>query len=537
MSKHYDVAVLGAGVGALTAAALLARRSWRVLVLGQGYRPPLYSFDGLSLARRTFTLLAGSSPAWGRVLAELAQSQTFRRRIEPLDPMLQVLSPRRALDLPPDQELFAREVDREFPEVRRVVDELYANLARTNAAADAAFERDIMWPPGTFWERRETQRVASTLPHLDAEGPDFFAEFPREHDYRDVVETPARFASDLATELPTFALARLHGAWTRGVVRLPKGETDLVDFLVERVRAHGGETKLGDRASAIIAPRGKVTGVCIDGDEDVTGVQFVVSDLPAQAALDLVPGHRTSRRARTSMPELSIPEGRFIVSFVVKNAGVPEALAAEAFLLPNRRGETTRRPVVHLQRLDGLSGAPGTTLLVAEALLAERGLLRPGDAREAVVETVEQFLPFVERHYLLVDSPHDGRPLWDFRTGKRHDVDRLQLRAGGGSLEAEGMVPRWAVSGGDLPAGQRGGGARGEGLGGGGVKGAGVGALSGEAIRMPLTGAFGVGRSVLPALGQEGELLAAWSASRLITRTDHRKEKMRREMWSKVELG
>jgi choline dehydrogenase-like flavoprotein len=144
MSKHYDVAVLGAGIGALTAAALLARRSWRVLVLGQGHRPPFYTFDGLALARRTFTLLAGSSPAWGRVLAELAQSQTFRRRIEPLDPMLQVLSPKRALDLPPDQELFGREVDREFPEVRRVVDELYADLARTNAAADAAFERDVM---------------------------------------------------------------------------------------------------------------------------------------------------------------------------------------------------------------------------------------------------------------------------------------------------------------------------------------------------------------------------------------------------------
>jgi hypothetical protein len=41
----------------------------------------------------------------------------------------------------------------------------------------------------------------------------------------------------------------------------------------------------------------------------------------------------------------------------------------------------------------------------------------------------------------------------------------------------------------------------------------------------------------LPALGQEGELLAAWSAARLITRTDRRKEQMRREMWSKIELG
>jgi hypothetical protein len=513
MSKHYDVAVLGAGIGALTAAALLARRSWRVLVLGQGYRAPHYTFDGIALARRTFTLLAGSSPAWGRVLAELAQSQTFRRRIEPLDPMLQVLSPRRALDLPPDRDLFTREIDREFPEVRRVVDELYGDLARTNAAADAAFERDVMWPPGSFWERRETMRVASTLPHLDAERPDFFAEFPRDHDYRAVVETPASFASDLATDLPTFALARLHGAWTRGVLRLPKGEADLVDFLVERVCAHGGETKLLERASAIVAPRGKVTGIRIDGDDDVTGVQFVVTDLPAQATLDLVPAYRPPRRALTSMPELSIPEQRFVVSFVVKEDGVPEALAAEAFLMPNEKGVASRRPIVHLQRLDGLSGVPGTTLLVAEALLAERGLLRPGDAREAVVETVEQFLPFIERHYVLVDSPHDGRPLWDFRRGKRSDVERSRLRTGGGSLEAEPMLPRWTVSG------------------------SGFAGLSGEPIRTPLAGVFGVGRSVLPALGQEGELLAAWSASRLITRTDRRKERMRREMWSKVELG
>ena len=36
---------------------------------------------------------------------------------------------------------------------------------------------------------------------------------------------------------------------------------------------------------------------------------------------------------------------------------------------------------------------------------------------------------------------------------------------------------------------------------------------------------------------QEGELLAAWSAARMITRTDRLKEQMRRHMWSKVELG
>src|SRR5271166_289323 len=212
MSKHYDVAVLGAGIGALTTAALLARRSWRVLVLGQGWRPPAYGYDGVVLARRPFTFLAGSSPAWGRVLVELAQSQTFRRRTFPLDPMFQVLGPKLRLEVPPDLQLFGREIDRAYPEVRRVVDELYVELARTNAAADAAFERDLVWPPGRFWERRETERAAGALPHFGGRGgPPLLAEFPRDHDYRGIVDVPARFASH-SVDLPEFGVARLHAA-------------------------------------------------------------------------------------------------------------------------------------------------------------------------------------------------------------------------------------------------------------------------------------------------------------------------------------
>src|SRR5271154_4407487 len=213
MAKHYDVAVLGAGIGALSAAALLARRSWRVLVLGQGWLPSTYEHDGVRLARRPFTFLAGSSPAWGRVLVELAQSQTFRRRVIALDPMFQVLAPGLRLEVPPDVALFGREIDRAFPEVRRVVDELYAELARTNAAADAAFERDLVWPPGSFWERRETARFAASLPRLEGTGsPPLLTESPRDPESRAIVDVPPRFGSH-AVDLPDFAVARLHGAW------------------------------------------------------------------------------------------------------------------------------------------------------------------------------------------------------------------------------------------------------------------------------------------------------------------------------------
>ncbi len=521
MAKHYDVAVLGGGIGALAAAALLARRSWRVVVLGHGHRAATYAYDGIALARRSFTFLAAASPAWSRILVELAQSQTFRRRLMPLDPMLQVLGPDLRFALPPEPAGFAREIDREFPAVRRVVEDLYAELARAAVATDAAFDRDCVLPPGTFWERREVARVLSTVPHVGdgvhdasrvhAGGADaFLSELPRDHVYRTIVEVSARFASH-ACALPPFAVARLHGAWTRGVQRLARGEDELAEFLLERVRAHGGEVRLADRVASITHRGGRVTGVLVDGDEGPTGVQFVVADLPMRGLLDLAADYVPPRRAIAALPRMAQGEQRFVVSVVARSEGIPELLATESFLVPALGPADPARPAIHLQ--SGPSSVPGATLLVAEALFPVGGHPRPAVAREAVLRTVEHFLPFVERHYVVVDSVHDGRPLWDYRSGGRREVDRAKLRASGGSIDAEPMVARWNV---DPPSFH---------------------GLGGEPLRAPLGNACIAGRTALPALGQVGELLAAWGAARIITRTDRRKERMRREMWSKVELG
>jgi glycine/D-amino acid oxidase-like deaminating enzyme len=516
MSKHYDVVVLGAGIGALATAALLARRSWRVLVLGHGYKPPQYSYGGLPLARRPFTWLAGSSPAWARVLVELAQSQAFRRHVRSLDPMLEIMAPRVRLSIPPDSDLFAREVDRELGEVRRVVDELYAELARVGEVADDAFSRDVVWPPGTFWERRETARVAALLPYTRDLTDDILAEFPEGHLYRDVVQVPTSFASDLAAPLPVFAIARLHGAWTRGVGELSRGEVELTEFLVDRILAHGGEVKLASRASHVSTKSGRILGVNVDGDSETTGVQFVVTDAASAALLDLASEFRPSRRLLDSRTRVLARAERFVVSVLVHDEGLPAPLATESFLMPPRG---TSCPVVHLHRWASPSPAAGTTLLVAEALVGPDHPFGGEDLRAmraAVLSAIEALLPYIERHYVLVDSPHDGLPLWDYRSGVRQDVERTELRSTGGSLDAEPMTPLYALEPPETPFG--------------------VARLWGEPIRFPIGNAFGVGGSILPALGQEGELLAAWGAARAITRTDRRKEKMRREMWSKVEL-
>jgi phytoene dehydrogenase-like protein len=562
-SKHFDVVVLGRSIGALTAAALLARRDFTVTLLGQGERPATYRLGKRALRRRAFTMVAATSPTWNKVIVELAQSQTWKRRVAQASPMMQILAPRRRLDVPPDMALFGREIERECPELRRLVDELYGELARVNGLADEAFERDAIWPPGTFWERRETNRYAATLPHVRAEpDADLLSEFPRGHFFRQVVAASVLFATDLSALPPPFAVARLHGGWTRGLVTLAGGEDELEELLVDRITAHGGRCLFDERATSLHVRRGVAAGVVVDGAEAPTGASFVLTDLDGESLVSLSGGEGIHKRAQREWPRITSSVGRFVVSLIVRREGLPEPLGAEAFLLPGTPSEraqgkarpssspsglgsgvglgagvglglavgssigirtgtrppvTPQRPVVHLQRAsrfaphEGASRDDDEELLVAEVLLPDRGPHSLVDARQAALSVLIAELPFLERHLLVVDSVHDGLPVWVYEGGRRRAVDRAALK--GASLTAEPMVRQLEVD----PPGYLG--------------------LAGEPIRGPIERTLLVGRSVLPGLGQEGQLLAAWGAARLVTRTDRQKERMRRDMWSKVEIG
>src|SRR5258706_6333897 len=85
---------------------------------------------------------------------------------------------------------------------------------------------------------------------------------------------------------------------------------------------------------------------------------------------------------------------------------------------------------------DAPAEARGESLLVVEALIPATRSTSPldGTAREQVLEALGRTLPFLERHIVALDSPHDGRPLWLFdsepsarRPPPRH-LERIQLQ-------------------------------------------------------------------------------------------------------------
>jgi hypothetical protein len=521
VDKYYDIIVIGRSLGALATAALLARRDFTVLVVGQARRSADYQHDGKTLRRRAFTLLVERSPVWRRVLGELAQTQTWKRRVTPLDPMLQVLMEGRRFEIPPDGSYFDREVDREFPESRRLLADLYANFSRVTAAADAAFEEEAIWPPGKFMERRRTGRVASQLPYARAEPhADLLGEFPRRHVYRHIVAESARFATDLASPLPAFAVARLHGAWTRGVSALRGGEVELDELFLQRIGQNGGIQLLNERVASIEVRRGAVAGVVLDGDAHPMGAGFVITDLTGEEIAGLTGGAGISKKAQREWPRIIPTTARFVVSLLVRRAGVPEPLGAEVLVLGSAYsgaysggGREAPLPPIHLQRYE--TSDPAEVLLVAEVLRGERDGSPMTELRGRIVRRLCAELPFLERHLLVVDSVHDGLPLWRYEgdgsaVTRPLEVERTRLYDA--APHAEPMDRQLEVD----PPGYLG--------------------LSGEPLRGPIDRTLLVGPSVLPALGQEGRLLAALGAVRLVSQSDQRKARMRRERWTKLEI-
>lgn len=518
-SRHYDVIVLGKSLGALVTAALLSRRDFQVLVISQRQQPASYRYERFHLKRRAFTLLFGTSPVWKRILQDLAQSPTFKRRTQVIEPMFALLSEHRRLRISAKPELFNQEVDREFPEVRQLVDEFYGVLASANSEIDDVFARDVVWPPGTLFERFEAARGSARLPLTDATAPaDLLGKFPPEHAYREVATLPAAFATHVdygLMGLNALGLARLHGSWSRGLSGLVGGEDDIEEFLLERIAAHGG-TCLNGAVERVVVQGGQVSAVQLDGGEDPIGTNALVTCLSGEAVAELARGHGISKKARFDWPTLTPTAGRFTVSMVVASECLPRPLPRESFLLPKESPyPNPRQPVVHLQAYPKESlyaeARAGETLLVAEAILPADGVLELSEARRAVLSTVRFHLPFLDRHVRIIDSVHDGQPLQDFQTGVERRIDRVHVKDT--SPKPEFMECQWSVE----PPGLHG--------------------IAGEPLRGPIRGSYLVGKTTLPALGQEGELLSAWGVCRILTRKDRSRQRRRRQLWTKIETG
>lgn len=270
---QHDVIVVGAGIGGLTAAALLARRGLKVLVLEQHYLAGGYCTSWSRVVRRGAERLRYVFDAGVHDVSGLGPRGPVRRLLQQLgiEGRLdwrrvghEYVLPGLRLKIPVDAAEFARILADRFPaerdgiaaffaEMEAVYQELYADVDRTGG---------VPRPPRTVDEL-----LAYPLEHPHAFrwmdvpfGKMLDAHF-RDPLLKRFLSVLTGYLTDNPAELTAAAMAPIFGYYFDGGYYPAGGSQALADSLVRVVEEHGGRVLLRTPVRRIRVEDGRVAGV------------------------------------------------------------------------------------------------------------------------------------------------------------------------------------------------------------------------------------------------------------------------------------
>jgi hypothetical protein len=479
-TSSYDVVVIGDELAGAVAAAHLARRGFRLLLLTA---PPVeHDVVGpFRLPRAPLAVTGLETPVLRRMVNELNLLQLLRRRLAPNHPAFQLLLPDHRIDV--STEDLGRELGRELPEEAAAYERWAASAEEISTTLEGLLAQEVTLPPDGFWDRRDLKRMAAQLPDGDPEGGAGLGARVAM-----LARLPARFGTDLDLlggaaavtgpgRVPVARLADLH---RRGSYGLDGGREALRALLHERVRAHAGEVRHDLGVRGLVMRRGRVTAVALGYRDEQVGCAQVICAMPAADVIRLLPEAPPRRlmEAAAVRPALH----RYLLHVVAPLEALPDALGPFAFSVRDLDAPLAgpNALAIHVDHGHGQHA-----VLSIEALADDPSPDGLRALRLAVRAHLDGLLPFLDRHLVAVWSPHDGLP-----------PEGPGIPAGAPSSQPATPPPSmdaiWSLPS-PRPLG-----------------------FCGVPHATGLKDVYLASRQVLPGLGFEGEVQAGWCAARLI---------------------
>jgi len=347
MAPSPRVVVIGAGIGGLTAAALLAKRGYGVKVYDQAIVP---GGCASTFKRRGFTFDVGATQVAGlepggihhRIFTELGIDLPESR---PCDPACAVFLPgeTKPISVWREMDQWTAERSRQFPG-----SEPFWNLLAKLFEASWDFQgRDPVLPPRSPWDLLQLAKALRpdtliTVPYTFSTVGDALRLFGLEQDLR--LRTFLDMQLKLYSQVTAEDTALLYAATALAVSQAPQGLFHLEgsmqvlsDRLVAALKAHGGELHMGYKAEAIHS-NGKrpqsVTVRAVRGGRGKINQTFtepadhVVANVTAQDIVQLVDSAAKAKPLVQGygdrVEQLPDGSGAFVIYLGVDQAAIPE---------------------------------------------------------------------------------------------------------------------------------------------------------------------------------------------------------------------
>jgi C-3',4' desaturase CrtD len=339
-SAGQKVVVIGAGIGGLTAAALLAHQGHEVLVLDQAIVP---GGCASTFQRRGFTFDVGATQVAG-----LEPGGIHHRIFSELDielPAATYCDPACAVYLPGetepinawrDPDLWKAERQRQFPGSEPFW-QLLTDLFRYSWAFQM---RDPVLPPRNLWDLWQLTKAVRpdtllTLPHTFSTVGDALRGYGLYENQR--LRTFLDLQLKLYSQVNANETALLYAATALGVSQAPLGLFHLQgsmqvlsDRLVESLERDRGKLLMRNSVEKIQTQNGKATGVTIrnqkTGETWTEAADHVVANVTVQNLVNLLEDFAPQGYARR-VEKLPPASGAFVIYLGVDQSAIPENCA------------------------------------------------------------------------------------------------------------------------------------------------------------------------------------------------------------------
>ncbi|HEY9605224.1 MAG TPA: C-3',4' desaturase CrtD [Allocoleopsis sp.] len=335
-SKSRRVVVIGAGIGGLTAGALLARRGYRVLVLDQAFVP---GGCASTFKRRGFTFDVGATQVAGlepggihnRIFDEL---EIDLPAATPCDPACAVCLPGETepINVWRDPEKWKNERQRQFPG-----SEPFWQLMATLFEASWKFQsRDPVLPPRNLWDWWQLTSAVRldttiTLPFTFMTVGDALRWYGLYENQR--LRTFLDLQLKLYSQVNADETALLYAATALGVSTEPQGLYHLKgsmqvlsDRLVEALEKYGGKLLMRHTVEGIEVSSGNATSVTIrnqkTGEVWTEAADEVVANVTVQNLVKLL-GEQVPIGYKRRVDKLPPASGAFVIYLGVDQSAIP----------------------------------------------------------------------------------------------------------------------------------------------------------------------------------------------------------------------